>query len=32
MITASELAGFFKGLADHEKGSAIWNECLDESK
>lgn len=23
---------FFAGVAGHEKGSAIWNSCLDESK
>jgi hypothetical protein len=23
---------FFNGVAEHEKGAAIWNECLDESK
>ncbi len=23
---------FFKGVADHEQGAAIWNQCLDESK
>jgi len=23
---------FFNGVAGHEKGAAIWNECLDESK
>ena len=23
---------FFNGVAGHEKGSEIWNQCLDESK
>jgi hypothetical protein len=23
---------FFNGVASHERGSAIWNQCLDESK
>lgn len=25
-------ASFFEGVAEHEKGSAIWNKALDESK
>jgi len=23
---------FFEGVDEHEQGSKIWNECLDESK
>ncbi|MEI8381374.1 MAG: hypothetical protein WCJ09_14700 [Planctomycetota bacterium] len=26
------IESFFTGVAGHEKGAAIWNECLDESK
>ncbi len=28
----STLQSFFEGVANHEKGSKIWNESLDESK
>ena len=26
------LESFFEGVAEHEKGAKIWNDCLDESK
>lgn len=26
------LNSFFQGVAEHEKGSRIWNDSLDESK
>jgi hypothetical protein len=26
------LQQFFEGVAEHEQGGAIWNECLDESR
>ncbi len=26
------IESFFKGVAGHDKGSVIWNQCLDESK
>jgi hypothetical protein len=26
------LESFFDGVAEHEKGAKIWNDCLDESK
>ena len=28
---SSALEAFFKGVANHEKGSQTWNEALDES-